>query len=199
MHPKIGLTFASGLRSILRQDPDIVLVGEIRDEETLRMAVQASLTGHLVFSTLHCNDTSSAAARLMDMGLEPYLLTSSVLGFLSQRLVRRVCPHCKEPFDPPEDLMRRLGVEDARGIFYKGPGCEKCRHTGYYGRIGVFEVLPVTEAVRQAILREAPASDIRRIAVSEGMQTMRDDGLAKAKAGITALEEVLRAVYIEDE
>lgn len=163
------------------------------------MAVQASLTGHLVFSTLHCNDTSTAAARLVDMGLEPYLLTSSVVGFVSQRLVRRVCPECRESFQPPQDLLERLGMADGPRLFWRGKGCEKCRQTGYYGRIGVFEVLPVTEAIRQAILRQAPASDIKRIAVREGMQTMRDDGLSKAKAGITALEEVLRAVYIEEE
>jgi type IV pilus assembly protein PilB len=196
VHPKIGLTFASGLRSILRQDPDVVLVGEIRDSETLTMAVQAALTGHLVFTTLHCNDTAAAPPRLCDMGLEPYLLTSSVLGFVAQRLVRRICTQCRQPDDPPADLLKRLGVTGA-GPFYRGAGCESCRGTGYYGRISAFEVMPLTDPLRRAVLRRAAASEFRQIAREQGVESLRDDGIRKAAEGITSLEEVLRAVYIE--
>ncbi len=197
--PQIGLTFASGLRSVLRQDPDVILVGEIRDEETLRMAVQAALTGHLVFSTLHCNDAGSAASRMIDMGLEPYLLTSAVIGCISQRLVRRICPRCKEPVTPSADVRARLKLNGGEGPFHRGAGCDRCRHTGYFGRVGVFEVMPMTEPVRRAILHRPTASDVRRIAAAEGMESMRTDGIRKACDELTTLEEVLRAVYIEDD
>ncbi|MFQ6099356.1 MAG: GspE/PulE family protein, partial [Armatimonadota bacterium] len=197
VHPKIGLTFASGLRSILRQDPDVILVGEIRDAETLTMAVQAALTGHLVFTTLHCNDTAAAPPRLIDMGLEPFLLTSSIIGFVAQRLVRRICPNCRQRAQPPPDVLKRLGLEDVSGDFYRGAGCEHCRDTGYYGRISVFEVMPLTDDIRQAILRSASASELRKIAEEQGVESLRDDGIHKARQGITTLEEVLRAVYIE--
>ena len=175
-----------------------MLVGEIRDAETLTMAVQAALTGHLVFSTLHCNDTAAAAPRLIDMGLEPFLLTSAVLGFVAQRLVRRLCENCCEPVDPPADVLKRLGLEETAGPFYRGVGCEQCRDTGYFGRISTFEVTPLTDELRAAILRSAAAGELRNIARAQGVETLRDDGIRKAREGVTSLEEVLRAVYIED-
>jgi general secretion pathway protein E len=163
-----GMTFASGLRSVLRQDPDVIMVGEIRDKETAVMAIQSALTGHLVFSTLHTNDAASAVARLLDLGIEPYLLSSSLVGVLAQRLVRKVCRHCS------------------------GAGCESCRKTGYAGRVGVFELLTVNDAVRRRIQERATATDIKQVAVANGMRTLRDDGMAKASNGVTTIEEVQR-------
>ena len=176
---KKGMTFASGLRSVLRQDPDIIMVGEIRDRETAVMAIQSALTGHLVFSTLHTNDAASAIARLLDLGVEPYLLASSVIGVLAQRLVRRVCPDCRSPATGPSD-----DVAAAR--------CETCRGTGYRGRVGIFELLPVDDAVRQQIQSRGTAARIKAAAVAAGMQTLREDGLGKVSRGHTSREEVLR-------
>jgi general secretion pathway protein E/type IV pilus assembly protein PilB len=194
---KAGLTFARGLRSILRHDPDVVLVGEIRDEETAEIAVQASLTGHLVFSTLHTNDAPSAAIRLIDMGIEPYLVASSVEVVLAQRLVRTVCSSCRETYleDLPA-LRERLG-EDLPEQFVRGRGCEGCGGTGYQGRTGLFEIMPVSEAIRSLILSRASASAIRRRAAGDGMRSLRQDGMRLVGRGITTIDEVLRVTKDE--
>jgi type II secretory ATPase GspE/PulE/Tfp pilus assembly ATPase PilB-like protein len=197
VHPKIGLTFASALRSVLRQDPDVVMVGEIRDAETLGMAVQAALTGHFVYSTLHCNDSASAATRATDMGLEPFLFTSSVVGVVAQRLVRRICQHCRAPEPLPPPLRERLQIQDPNVTLYRGRGCKECRHTGFRGRLGVFELMPMTDAVRTAIQERCNASEIRKVAVQNGMVALREDALRKVLSGVTTLEEVLRAVYLD--
>lgn len=193
--PEIGLTFANGLRSILRQDPDIVMVGEIRDSETADIAVKAALTGHLVLSTLHTNDAPGAIARLVDMGIEPFLVSSSLLMVCAQRLVRKICPHCKEPLRVPPDVVRRLGLtpDDMAGtVFYHGRGCSRCKETGFMGRTAILEVLAVTDAMREQILHNTSAQAVRELALKEGMKTLKMAGLNKAKAGITSLEEVLR-------
>jgi type IV pilus assembly protein PilB len=193
--PEIGLTFASGLRSILRQDPDIVMVGEIRDSETADIGVKAALTGHLVLSTLHTNDAPGAIARLVDMGIEPFLVSSSVLMVCAQRLLRKVCPHCKEVEQVPADLLRRLGVsqqEAAGSTFYHGRGCSRCKETGFMGRMAILEVLLVSDALREQILTNTSAKAIRELALKEGMKTLAMAGIGKAKAGLTSLEEVLR-------
>jgi type IV pilus assembly protein PilB len=198
VHPKIGLTFAAALRAVLRQDPDVVMVGEIRDLETLGMAVQAALTGHFVFSTLHCNDSASAATRSTDMGLEPFLFASSVIGVVAQRLVRKICPLCRVPEPLPPVVRQRLGITDPNAATYRGKGCKDCRHTGYRGRVGVYELLAINEAVRTAIQERRSASEIRRAAVQSGMVALRDDALRKVLSGITTLDEVLRAVYLDN-
>ena len=190
---KKGMTFASGLRHVLRQDPDVIMVGEIRDRETAVMAIQSALTGHLVFSTLHTNDSASAVTRLLDLGIEPYLVASSLAGVLAQRLVRRVCPKCGEnrAVRPTERPWFGPSIpQDARII--SGTGCESCRHTGYRGRFGVFELLTVGERVRSLIQSRATAADIKTVAVESGMHTMRDDGAGKVLAGLTTIEEVER-------
>jgi type II secretory ATPase GspE/PulE/Tfp pilus assembly ATPase PilB-like protein len=197
VHPKIGLTFAAGLRSVLRQDPDIIMVGEIRDPETLEMAVQAALTGHLVFSTLHCNDAAGAAARCIDMGLEPFLLTSSVIAIMAQRLVRKICPHCKVTERCSVELGERLEIE-AGTVLYRGTGCEQCRSTGYQGRLAVFELMKLTEELKALIHRKESASTIRRRALEAGMVSLRQDAIRKVLAGMTTPEEVFRSVYLED-
>lgn len=197
IHPKIGLTFASGLRSILRQDPDIIMVGEIRDLETLEMAIHSALTGHLVLSTLHCNDTAAAAARMVDMGAEPFLVASSVTGLVAQRLVRRICDGCKTPVVVTPIVRDKLNLPDDGSTYYHGTGCNKCRGTGFSGRVSVFEVVTLNEAIQEAIIRKAPASEIRRIMHENGAYSLLDDGLAKARTGVTSLEEVMRAVYVE--
>ena len=187
---KKGMTFASGLRSVLRQDPDIIMVGEIRDRETAVMAIQSALTGHLVFSTLHTNDAASAIARLLDLGVEPYLLASSVIGVLAQRLVRRLCPQCGGYAALQTDT--RITINPLPGGKSAGGACESCRSTGYRGRVGIFELLPVDDAVRRQIQARGTASEIKAAAVSTGMQTLRDDGMAKVRREITTREEVLR-------
>jgi type II secretory ATPase GspE/PulE/Tfp pilus assembly ATPase PilB-like protein len=197
VHQKIGLTFAAALRSVLRQDPDVVMVGEIRDAETLGMAVQAALTGHFVFSTLHCNDSASAATRATDMGLEPFLFTSAVVGVIAQRLVRKICPLCRVPEPLPEPLRKRLNIQDPNACMYRGKGCKDCRHTGYRGRLAVFELLTINDAVRNIIQERGNASDIRKAAVQTGMVALREDALRKVLSGVTTLEEVLRAVYLD--
>lgn len=191
VNPKAGITFATGLRSILRQDPDIVMVGEIRDKETADIAIQASLTGHTVFSTLHTNDAPSALTRLIDMGVEPFLISSSVIGILAQRLVRVICKHCKEKYTPSAEMLKDIGVKSA-ALFYKGKGCEDCKNTGYMGRIGIFEFLRMSEEVRKMVVAKASADEIKRKAVEEGMRSLREDGLDKVKRGITTIEEILR-------
>jgi type II secretory ATPase GspE/PulE/Tfp pilus assembly ATPase PilB-like protein len=197
VHPKIGLTFAAGLRAILRQDPDVIMVGEIRDLETLEMAIHSALTGHLVLSTLHCNDAAAAAARMVDMGAEPFLVSSAVNGIVAQRLVRRICDQCKEQAVVSDEARQKLDLPSDGAVFYLGRGCSACRGTGFMGRISVFEVIPNNESIQQAIIRKAPASEIRNIMRNCGFTTLRDDGLDKARAGVTTLEEVMRAVYVD--
>ncbi|QNN23144.1 Flp pilus assembly complex ATPase component TadA [Planctomycetales bacterium ZRK34] len=192
-----GMTFASGLRSVLRQDPDIIMVGEIRDQETAVMAIQSALTGHLVFSSLHTNDAASAVTRLLDLGIEPYLVASSVVGVLAQRLVRRVCEHCAAPIDPNHADLRSLGIDPDHvdtSTMRRGAGCAVCRNTGYRRRIGLFELLTVDDSVQQLIQSRATASQVKHAAVAGGMKTLTDDGVEKMLAGRTTIEEVQRVV-----
>jgi general secretion pathway protein E len=193
--PKIGLTFASALRSILRQDPDVILVGEIRDHETAEMAVHASLTGHLVYSTLHTNDSSGAVTRLVNMGIEPFLVTSSTLAILAQRLVRKICEECKRPLIPEPESLRELGVNPddyaGREVFF-GEGCPACQKRGYYGRLGIFELLVMTPEIQELTLRDADSNAIKRAAIRGGMHTLRQDGTVKVFEGVSTIEEVLR-------
>jgi type II secretion system protein E len=201
VRPEIGLTFAMGLRHILRQDPNVVMVGEIRDMETAEIAIRASLTGHLVFSTLHTNDASSAFTRLIDMGIEPFLVASSVEAVMAQRLVRTICPHCKTEQKVETDFLRKIGFpEDEIGTakFWRGVGCEECRQFGYQGRKGIYELLIVNEAIRPFILNRAPATTIAQKAIEQGMRTLRTDGWTKVKGGETTIEEVLRVTQIEE-
>jgi general secretion pathway protein E len=193
VRPKIGLTFAGGLRHIVRQDPDVIMVGEIRDLETAEISVQAALTGHLVFSTLHTNDAPGAITRLQDMGVEPYLIASVLSGVLAQRLVRRICQNCRVADVPdPGDLLA-IGVGDGHGAqLFRGEGCEACRKTGYKGRVGIYELFIITEDIRSLILRRASTGEIRRVAVEQGMVTLREDAWTKAQAGFTTIEEILR-------
>ncbi|MDP2689906.1 MAG: ATPase, T2SS/T4P/T4SS family, partial [Deltaproteobacteria bacterium] len=195
VNPRIGLTFASGLRSILRQDPDIIMVGEIRDRETAEIAIQASLTGHLVLSTLHTNDTASAVARLVDMGVEPYLVATSLSAILAQRLVRELCRHCKTEYAPSPAEARVFKAPP--GALWRAVGCAQCFNTGYHGRTGVFEFLGIGPQARQLILNSQDADTIRKHAVSMGLKTMLEDGVEKAASGITSLEEVVRVVNDE--
>jgi general secretion pathway protein E len=192
----IGMTFAHALRAIVRQDPDIIMVGEMRDLETARIAVQSALTGHVVLSTLHTNDAASGVTRLLDMGVEDYLLTSTINGILAQRLVRRLCPHCREPYQPMPEMAARFlhlpTTSDGPLTLYRPGGCAACNGTGYRGRLVIAEVLLMTDQIRQAVLRHATASEIQRIAVDQDMMTMYQDGLRKAAAGLTTVEEVLR-------
>jgi len=193
--PKIGLTFAAGLRSILRQDPDIILIGEIRDHETAEMAVQASLTGHLVFSTLHTNDSAGAITRLVNMGIEPFLVTSSTIAIQAQRLVRRICDECKQPYRPELETWKDLGVEPPNGgdqILYHAVGCKKCSDRGYRGRTGIFELLIMTPKIQEMALQGADSNAIKREARKFGMRTLREDGANRAILGLTSAEEILR-------
>jgi len=190
---EIGLSFADALRSILRQDPDIVMIGEIRDNETADIAVKAALTGHQVLSTLHTNDAAGAISRLDDMGIEPFLIASSILLTCAQRLVRKICPNCREEFHPEPELFQRLGIEDEGTPFYHGVGCDRCKRRGYMGRAAIIEVLPVSEQIRRLIIKRASAAVVKNQAISEGMKTLRMVGIDKAKEGITTLEEVLRS------
>ncbi len=197
----IGLTFAMGLRHILRQDPNVVMVGEIRDSETADIAIRASLTGHLVFSTLHTNDAPSAFTRLTDMGIEPFLIASSVEAVQAQRLVRTICPHCKVEQKVERDFLRKIGfpsneIETAK--FWRGAGCELCRQLGYQGRMGIYELLILNEAIRPLVMNRAPASTIAQRAIEEGMRTLRTDGWNKVRAGLTTIEEVLRVTQSEE-
>jgi general secretion pathway protein E len=191
--PQIGLNFASTLRHIVRQDPDIIMIGEIRDLETAEIAIQSALTGHLVFSTLHTNDAPSAITRLLEMGVENFLLSSTIRGVLAQRLVRVICPSCKtENLSAPDrEELGLLGLPyDVR--LYAGKGCEKCAHTGYYGRSGIFELMAVDDDIRKLILKSADANQLRESAISHGMRTLLRDGSEKVKEGITTLSEILR-------
>jgi type II secretory ATPase GspE/PulE/Tfp pilus assembly ATPase PilB-like protein len=189
----IGLDFSSALRSILRQDPDIVMVGEIRDNETADIAVKAALTGHQVLSTLHTNDAAGAITRLDDMGIEPFLISSSILMTCAQRLVRRICTNCREEFVPEPEIFEQLGMDQAKGtVFYHGTGCDRCKGRGYLGRVAIIEVLPVSEAIRRLIIKRASAAIIKNQAMTEGMKTLRMVGIEKAIEGVTTLEEIWR-------
>jgi type IV pilus assembly protein PilB len=188
---KAGFTFADGIRSVLRQDPDIIMVGEIRDRETCEMAIKAALTGHLVFSTLHTNDAPSSYTRLIDMGIEPFLITSTVIGILAQRLVRRICPRCKEPFEPTPELLQKFGLKPGF-VMYRGTGCRTCNNTGYRGRIGIFEFLSPDSHVQNLVLKKASSDEIKKYCLEKNVfVTMRGDGLQKIAEGITTLEQVL--------
>ncbi|NLZ16244.1 MAG: type II secretion system ATPase GspE [Desulfobulbaceae bacterium] len=201
VNARIGLSFASGLRTIVRQDPDVILVGEIRDGETAQIAIQSALTGHLVFSTLHTNDAASAITRLIDMGVEPFLVASSVHAIMAQRLVRTICPDCREPYQPSPELLQLAGLPtqpmqaSTELQFYRGRGCPACLQTGYRGRIGIFELMQLTPAIKNLLLTTSEAGRIKEEAMAQpdgGMRTLRDDGIAKVRAGITTLEEVFR-------
>lgn len=197
VHPQIGLTFASILRSILRQDPDIILIGEIRDLETAQIAVQAALTGHLVLSTVHTNSAAATIARLVDMGVEDYLLNSTLIGVVAQRLVRVLCTHCKEPYSVSADVldqyrMRHLAPENSI-LFHRAKGCESCQHTGYSGRISISEILTVNDSLRACVVKGAHTRDIHHAALAQGMSSMLEDGLRKVISGVTSIDEVMRA------
>ena len=200
VRPNIGLTFAAGLRSFLRQDPDVIMVGEIRDHETAEIAIHASLTGHLVFSTLHTNDAAGAVTRLLDMGVEPYLVASSVVGVVAQRLLRRVCSNCSQPHEPNKEMLAAIGIKDpGEGNFRKGKGCEKCQGSGYRGRQGLYELLIVDEEIRRMTVGRSNASQMRDHAVAhQGMRTLLGDGRLAVLAGKTTPEEVLRVSQRED-
>jgi general secretion pathway protein E len=200
VNPKIDLTFANGLRSILRQDPDIIMVGEIRDRETAEIAVQSALTGHMVFSTLHTNDAAGALTRLVEMGVEPFLAASSIVGILAQRLVRTICPHCKVEHTPPQELLDEVSAECALPpgtTFYRGAGCDKCMQIGYWGRTGTYELLKVDDRVRELLLQDKDSATIKKAAIEQGMRSLRAAGLDKAMLGITSLEEIMRVTQEE--
>ena len=195
VNPKIELTFAAGLRSIVRQDPDVILIGEIRDRETAEIAIQSSLTGHLVFSTLHTNDAASAVTRLIDMGIEPFLVTSSIVAIIAQRLVRVLCLHCKEVYTPDEETLANLGLNLSvlqNNTFYRKKGCNLCMQTGFRGRSAIFEIMVVDDNIRRLVLKTSDANQINELAVKQGMITLQQDGIQKVMAGITTTEEVLR-------
>jgi general secretion pathway protein E len=197
---KKGMTFATALRHVLRQDPDVIMVGEVRDIETARMAIQSSLTGHLVFSTLHTNDSAGAVSRLLDLGVEPYLVSSSLIAIIAQRLVRRVCPDCMKPAVPSPHELRELGLGETagnEGKFFVGTGCEKCFQTGYRGRTGIYEMMMITEHVQNLIYKRETAGTIKRAALDVGLQTLRMDGARKVLAGITTIAEVLRVTQAD--
>ena len=197
VHYKAGLTFASALRSILRCDPDIVMIGEIRDPESAQIAIESALTGHLVLSTLHTNDAPSALTRLLEMGIEPFLIASAVDCVSSQRLARRLCERCKEPYEPDEEYLEKIGFkwgDESEHVLFRARGCPACNNTGFRGRIGIYEVLEVTENIEHLVARNAPHVEIAEMARSEGMRTMREEGFIKVRQGITSLEEVLRVI-----
>ncbi len=197
---KKGVTFAKGLRSIVRQDPDVIMVGEIRDHETAEIAIQSSLTGHLVFSTLHTNDAPSAVTRLLNLGIEPYLASSSIIATIAQRLVRVICPHCKQGCKPDAKLLDdlRISGEDARNhAFFKGAGCDKCFNSGYQGRTGIYEILAMSEAIRDMIMSRAKASSIKQEAFDKGFKTLRMDGVRKILEGVTTPEEIMRVTQMD--
>jgi type IV pilus assembly protein PilB len=196
---KAGLTFAAALRAFLRQDPDVIMVGEIRDLETAQIAVEASLTGHLVLSTLHTNSAPEAVMRLADMGIETYLLAATVTGVIAQRLARRICGNCKEPYDVPQEQLRKFGfvVKNPKEMvtIYKGRGCETCRGKGFKGRIGLYEMMKMNEELRELVVRRAPVAEVKDAAKAAGMKELREDGLWKVLQGMTTPDEVMRVVY----
>lgn len=195
---KAGLTFASALRAFLRQDPDIIMVGEIRDLETAEIAVQASLTGHFVLSTIHTNDAPSVPTRLADMGVEPFLISASLTGSLAQRLARRICANCKEEYAPQREVLLRFGFDPLKNPdqkFWKGRGCDNCKQTGYKGRMGVYELMRINEEIAELIVRRATVAEIKEAARGSGMITLQEDAFAKCKDGFTTVEEVMRVVF----
>ncbi len=197
VNPQIGLTFAAGLRHIVRQDPDVIMVGEIRDLETAEIAIRAALTGHLVFSTLHTNDAPSAITRLIDMGAEDYLIASSLLGVLAQRLVRVICPSCKAEVHPVPEMLDEIGFRrgdprDGPDHFYEGRGCDKCTNTGFTGRVGIYELMPINDDIRKLTVAKADSNQIRKKALENGMRSLRDDGWLKVRQGVSSIAEVLR-------
>jgi len=198
VNPKIDLTFARGLRSIVRQDPDVILVGEIRDLETAEIAIQSALTGHLVFSTLHTNDSASAVTRLVDMGIEPFLLTSSVIAILAQRLIRVICENCKEEYTPDKQSLAKIGITPGMlngKKLYRGRGCTSCLNTGYLGRTGIFELMIINDVIQALILKTSDSNAIKQKAIEQGMVTLRQNGAQKVLDGITTIEEVFRVTY----
>jgi len=200
INPRAGLTFATGLRSFLRQDPDIIMVGEIRDEETARIAIHAALTGHLVLATLHTNDAPGAVTRLADMGVEPFLVASSVIGVVAQRLVRILCTKCREAYTPPPEVVTRYGLagpDDQPPTLYRAKGCDVCNNIGYKGRIGLFEIMLLDDETRALVVKQAPSDVLKRSATAAGMHTLQQDGVAKVLSGMTSLEEMLRVVFVE--
>lgn len=198
VNPKVNLTFSSGLRSMLRQDPDIMMVGEIRDSESAEIAIQAALTGHLVFSTLHTNDAPSAITRLVDMGTEPFLVSASVIAVLAQRLLRTICADCKEEYIPLPEALKDMGLSGGeKEIFYRGKGCPKCLDTGYKGRIGIFELMTIDDSLRSLITAKTPLEEVRKKVRASGMRSLKEDGINKIKQGLTTVEEVLRVTREE--
>ncbi|MBF0490278.1 MAG: Flp pilus assembly complex ATPase component TadA [Candidatus Omnitrophica bacterium] len=195
VHPQIGLTFAAGLRSILRSDPDVIMIGEVRDSETAQISIQMSLTGHLVFSTLHTNDAVSGITRLMDMGIEPYLIASSIEGFIAQRLVRLLCPSCKRPAQITSDIIRdfNLNEQEQHATVYEAGGCKNCRMTGYWGRQAICEILILSDEIRSMVMRRVSGADIKQKAILEGMKTLRRHGWEKVASGVTSPSEILRS------
>ncbi len=196
VNPKAGITFVNGLRNILRQDPDIIMVGEIRDKETVEIAIQAALTGHLVFSTLHTNDAPSALTRLIDMGVEPFMVSSTIIGIMAQRLVRLICVKCKEKYTPDQATLEELGLPN-QGDYFHGKGCPVCKKTGFLGRVGIFELLMINEEIRKMIEAKSSADEIKKKALSLGMKTLRQDGIVKVQRGLTTPQEILRVTEIE--
>jgi len=195
---KKGMTFVTALRHVLRQDPDVIMIGEVRDQETAKMAIQSSLTGHLVFSTLHTNDSAGAISRLLDLGVEPYLVSSSLIAVLAQRLVRRICPECRQEYMPTEHELRELGIGDnSGGKFFAGAGCSKCFDTGYKGRTGIYELMMIDEEIREMIHQHQTAGVIKQKAIEKGLQTLRMDGARKVIAGATTIAEVLRVTQAD--
>jgi type IV pilus assembly protein PilB len=192
-HEKIGMTFAKALKSLLRQDPDVVMLGEIRDQETATTAVQAALTGHLVLSTLHTNDAPSSVTRLINIGVEPYLISAAVNAILAQRLVRRICPHCKEEFKPSDEMKEFLELQGFAGAStYLGKGCDRCRKTGYAGRLGIYEMLVMDDSLRDTVTSNPDVNNFRKLCRERGLVTLREDGFDKAKKGLTTVDEILR-------
>jgi type II secretory ATPase GspE/PulE/Tfp pilus assembly ATPase PilB-like protein len=191
------MTFPVAMRAFLRQDPDIIMVGEIRDLETAEIAVQASLTGHLVLSTLHTNDSPSTIVRLGDMGIEPFLISASIIGVIAQRLARKLCEHCKEPYTPPMETLKKYNFSDDQlhnATFFKATGCQECSNRGFRGRLGVYELLRLNEELGELIVRRSPLSEITQAALSAGMTSLMKDGLIKAARGMTTIEDVMRVI-----
>jgi type IV pilus assembly protein PilB len=199
VHRKAGLTFATALRAFMRQDPDIIMVGEIRDLETAEMAIQASLTGHLVLSTLHTNDAPSSVTRLVDMGVEPFLISATLIGAMAQRLGRRICQNCRQEYQVDAEDLRMYGYQSEdpqeKVTLWRGRGCDACRQTGYKSRIGIYEMMLVNEEVAELIVRRAPLADVREAARANGMKTLKEDGLEKVLQGVTTVDEVRRVVF----
>jgi type IV pilus assembly protein PilB len=193
VHDKIGMTFSAALRALLRQDPDVVMLGEIRDPETARIAVQASLTGHLVLSTLHTNDAPSSITRLINIGVEPYLISAALNAVLAQRLVRKICQHCKEPFSPTDDMKEFLTLQGFESdATFKGKGCDKCRKSGYSGRLGIHELLVMDDSLRDHVTKNPDVTHLRKLCRERGLVSLRQDGFAKVMAGLTTVDEILR-------